>query len=196
MTSIKSLSTPLLVSAYANGLFPMPEPETGEILWYQPDPRAIIPLDKFHLSKSLQKTIRKHKWTYTVDQEFAAVMDGCADRDETWINQEMHQAYCQMHVDGFAMSIEVRENGELIGGTYGVLIQKAFFAESKFRRKNDASKAAIYFLVQELTKRKVELLEVQFITEHLRSLGAVEISLDQYMTTLESLIDLQQLQSS
>ena len=112
-------------------------------------------------------------------------MAGCSNREDTWINDEIKQAYEQLHSDDFAYSLEVIEDGEIIGGVYGVCIGKAFFAESKFKTKTDASKAAIYFLVEYLKERAFELLEVQFITTHLASLGAIEIPLDDYMQRLE-----------
>ncbi len=183
-----TLDTHLLISAYCQGLFPMPHHETDEIMWYQPDPRAIIPLNNFHASRSLLKKIRKFNWTYTINQSFETIIRGCGEREDTWINEEIKNAYYQLHKDGFAYSLEVREDEEIIGGVYGVSIGKAFFAESKFKTKTDASKAAIYFLVEFLNANHYELLEVQFLTNHLVTLGATEIPLSNYMEMLEKAV--------
>lgn len=151
----------------------MPEPQTQEVLWYKPNPRTIIPLDQFHISRSLRKSMRRYTWS--INQDFAGVMRGCADRPETWINDEFLSAYQQLHREGDAHSIEVWKDGVLVGGVYGVSFAGAFFAESKFHKMRDASKVALAVLVEQMTAQRMILLEVQFMTEHLKSLGAIEI---------------------
>jgi leucyl/phenylalanyl-tRNA--protein transferase len=158
----------------------MPHPETGEILWFNPDPRAVIPLDGFHMSRSLRRSIAKRGYTVTSDRAFVDVMKGCADRKETWINDTFFRAYSELHRMGFAHSIEVWLGDELVGGCYGVHICGIFCAESMFSRKTDASKVALKYLVGHLKERGIDLLEVQFLTPHLASLGAIEISAGAY----------------
>ncbi len=185
----ESILTPdLLISAYANGYFPMPHPETEEICWFHPDPRAVIPLDGFALSHSLRKTMRKVPFVLTIDQDFEGVLEGCADREETWINAEMKAAYVNLHKLGHAHSIEIWLDGRLVGGTYGLAIRGAFFAESMFHRETDASKVALFCLVEHLKASGMKLLEVQFLTPHLKSLGALEISAEEYMAKLAEAI--------
>lgn len=174
----------LLRLAYAQGYFPMPHPDTGEILWFSPDPRAIIPLDEFHVSKSLAKTLRRGALKTTIDMDFMAVMNGCANREETWITDEFLNVYGMMHERGLAHSIEVWNGSVLVGGTYGVSLGGAFFAESMFHRENDASKVALFGLVEHMRQKGMTLLEVQFLTPHLQSLGAREISKKAYLKSL------------
>ena len=174
------LTSRLLLQAYANGYFPMPDPETGEPLWYKPDPRAILPLDGFHASKSLLRTIKQSSFEVTINVDFSSVMAGCAARPDTWINQEFIDAYTRLHRDGFAHSVEVWSGGELAGGLYGVCIGGAFFAESKFHNVSDASKIALYMLVKHMNSSGMSLLEVQFPTPHLESLGVKTIPGSEY----------------
>lgn len=180
----QALHPNVLRLAYAQGYFPMPEPKTGEILWFHPDPRAIIPLDKFHVSRSLARSLRRAQFKITFNQAFAEVMQGCADRAETWINADFLQAYQSLHLAGDAHSVEVWQDNRLVGGTYGVSLGGAFFAESMFHRRNDASKIALFHLIQRMRERSMSLLEVQFVTPHLASLGAVEISRQKYLELL------------
>ena len=184
------LTVEILCSAYAQGYFPMPNSETGEIEWYRPDPRAIFPLDGFHVSKSLRKTIRSNVYAVTYDRAFERVMRECAKRgpDETWITEEFVEAYTEMHRKGLAHSVEVWGGEELVGGTYGVALGGAFFAESKFHRKTDASKVALYSLVERLKATGYALLEVQFLTPHLESLGAIAIPDEEYVEKLTAAI--------
>ncbi len=168
----------------------MPDPDTGEILWLQPDPRAIIPLEGFHVSRRLARRMGKSGWQVRFDQDFGGVMAGCRDRPDTWITDEFVEAYTKLHRLGVAHSVEVLWNGELVGGTYGVALGGAFFAESKFHRATDASKIALYALVERMKEQGMLLLEVQFVTEHLRSLGAVTISRDEYATRLQEALSL------
>lgn len=177
------LTPPLLVRAYSVGCFPMPN-EWGVIEWYQPDPRAILPLDGFHTSRSLQKKLKKNVFEVTYDTDFLGVMKGCAGRKPTWINAEFLRAYGEMHRLGKAHSVEVRQNGKLVGGTYGVHLGGAFFAESKFHTVTDASKVALAKLVERLGARGFSLLEVQFLTPHLSQFGVIEIPHEDYMERL------------
>lgn len=185
---IKTLETVQLLNAYANGYFPMPEPKTEEIQWYFPEPRAIIPLEGFHCSKSLAKKIKQGTFSCTFDKDFGGVMNGCASRKETWINHEFIRAYSELHRLGFAHSVEVWRAKKLVGGVYGVSIGSAFFAESKFHLETDASKIALYYLVEELKRRKFSLLEVQFLTPHLSRLGAQEIPAKTYLGLLKKAV--------
>lgn len=180
-----TLSPQLLLTAYSQGYFPMPDPSTSEILWFRPNPRAIIPLNKFHVSRSLKKKIKKNFFTITFDNAFKEVMEGCAENRETWITQEFKDVYYQMHTFKMAHSVEVWFEDKLVGGTYGVCLGGAFFAESKFHRMTDASKIALYYLVERMKERGLKLLECQFLTPHLSSLGAEEVSDSDYIILLK-----------
>jgi leucyl/phenylalanyl-tRNA--protein transferase len=174
-----------IIFAYQNGYFPMPDPDSGEILWLQPDPRAIIPLGGFHVSRRLARRKSQTGWQVSFNQDFGGVMAGCRDRPDTWITDEFVEAYTQLHRLGVAHSVEVYWDGTLAGGTYGVSLGGAFFAESKFHRMTDASKIALWALVERMKEQEMLLLEVQFLTEHLRSLGAVTIPRDEYAARLK-----------
>ncbi len=177
--------------AYRHAIFPMYNHYTGEIDWYRPDPRAIVPLDGFHVSRSLAKTIRGGLFEVTFDTAFEAVMRGCADREEgTWINQEFIDVYGELHRRGTAHSVEVWSGGRLAGGTYGVALGAAFMAESMFHYETDASKVALAALVSRLRERGFELLDTQYLTPHLASLGAVEIPQKVYYERLRKALRL------
>ena len=182
------LSPELLIKAYSHGFFPMPE-SNGEIHWYRPDPRAILPLDAFHISRSLSRCIRKKVFTLSFDKNFRQVMEACANRPETWITSEFIELYTELFKRGFAHSVEVWQDGVLVGGVYGVCLGRAFFAESMFHLKTDASKFALHALVEKLREKEFSLLEVQFLTSHLSSLGAIEISHGEYMKMLEKALN-------
>jgi leucyl/phenylalanyl-tRNA--protein transferase len=179
------LTPELLLAAYRHGYFPMPHPETEEIIWFNPDPRAIIPLNGFHCSRSLRRSLRRSNFQVSLNKDFVGVMAGCADRPETWINAEITEAYERLHQRGDAHSLEIWQSGELVGGVYGVAIGGAFFAESKFHRVTDASKAALYYLVEHLRAKGFTLLEIQFLTPHLRTLGAIQIPARDYEQRLQ-----------
>ena len=186
-----TLTPEILVRAYANGIFPMPD-EDGVIQWYRPDPRAILPLNKFHASRSLQRKLRKNVFEITYDRDFLGVMKGCANREEgTWITDEFLRGYSQLHALGLAHSVEVWKDARLVGGTYGVHLGGAFFAESKFHTETDASKVALAKLVERLNERGFALLEVQFLTEHLAQFGVIEIRHREYMKRLEAALALE-----
>lgn len=174
-----------LLTAYAQGYFPMPNFKTGEIEWFRPNPRAILPLNQFHCSHSLRKVLRKKLFTITFNKTFLQIISACGQRDETWINPEFQRAYTELHHLGYAHSVEVWEDCELIGGLYGVSLGGAFFAESMFSKKPNASKIALFELVKHLNHSGFLLLEIQFLTPHLQSLGATEITDEAYIQLLE-----------
>ena len=175
----------LLLQGYAAGIFPMADSrEASELFWVEPRSRAVIPLEKFHVSRSLRRTIRSGKFVVTMDRDFPAVIDGCADREETWINTEIERAMLALHASGHAHSVEVWSGGALVGGLYGVKLGRAFFGESMFSRTTDASKVALAWLVARLKVGGYTLLDCQFMTTHLASLGAVSISRKAYVSLL------------
>ncbi|MEK6606220.1 MAG: leucyl/phenylalanyl-tRNA--protein transferase [Myxococcota bacterium] len=185
-----ALSPELLRVAYARGLFPMPHPDTGVLMWFRPDPRAVFPLDGFHCSRSLARTLRGARFAVTFDSAFAEVMRRCGDRAEgTWITQSFHDAYGALHRQGDAHSVEVWRGEQLVGGVYGVALGGGFFAESMFHAERDASKVALFHLVERLRARGFVLLEAQFMTPHLASLGAIEISDRLYRTRLAAALE-------
>jgi leucyl/phenylalanyl-tRNA---protein transferase len=181
------LGPDLLLRAYSIGVFPMAESRTSpEVFWVEPKQRAIIPLHGFRLSHSLRKTVRSGRFTVTRDRAFAEVVRRCADRAETWINPEIEESYALLHRQGHAHSVECWLDGELAGGLYGVNLGAAFFGESMFSAEKDASKVALAWLVARLIVGGYRLLDCQFMTDHLRSLGAVEIEQRDYMVLLAS----------
>jgi len=163
----------------------MADSEDGAIHWYSPDPRAILPLDSFNVSRSLRQVIKKQTFEIRIDTSFEEVMRSCAERDETWISESIIQSYVGLHTLGAAHSVETWSNGTLAGGLYGVALAGAFFGESMFSRKKDASKVALVYLVEHLLERGFELLDTQFITPHLSHFGAVEIPRSDYILLLE-----------
>ena len=181
------LDPDLLLRAYSIGMFPMSDSrEAADVYWVEPRRRAIIPLDRFHLSRSLRKTVRSEFFTVTADRAFAEVVRRCADRADTWINSEIERAYNLLHGAGRAHSVEAWLDGELVGGLYGVSLGAAFFGESMFSSAADASKVALAWLVARLKAGGFTLLDCQFMTDHLRRLGAVEIDQKAYLALLAS----------
>ena len=175
----------LLLQGYAAGIFPMADSrQASELFWVEPRSRAVIPLEKFHLSRSLRRTIRSGKFAVTIDRDFPAVITACADREETWINGDIERAMLALHGTGHAHSVEVWHEGELVGGLYGVKLGRAFFGESMFSRMTDASKVALAWLVARMKVGGFTLLDCQFMTSHLASLGAVSISRKAYVALL------------
>ena len=166
--------------------------ETGKVFWLAPDLRAIIELDQLKVSRSLRTILRREKFEFKVDVAFEEVLAACADRpDGTWISQEIGIAYCALRDLGYAHSVEAWHEGRLAGGLYGVAIGGAFFGESMFHRETDASKAALVYLVERMLERGMVLLDVQFMTPHLRSMGAVEIPRREYERHLKKAVRLQ-----
>ena len=171
--------------AYRRGVFPMYNHWTDEIEWYRPDPRTIIPVGAFHISRSLQKTLRQGIFEVRFNTDFEGVMRGCADREEgTWITEEFIQVYGELHRQGKAHSVEVMLNERLVGGTYGLALGSAFMAESMFHYETDASKVALASLVARLQARDFLLLDVQYLTPHLARFGATEIPFRDYYDRL------------
>jgi len=183
------LSPQILLRAYASGIFPMADSaDADEVYWVEPKKRGILPLDKFHLSHSLAKTLKSGRFSTSVNRAFDDVLDGCADREETWINSIIRDAVIALHRVGHAHSIEVWADEALVGGLYGITLGRAFFGESMFSRATDASKVALAHLVARLRCGGYTLLDCQFITPHLASLGAVEISRSAYRALLASAV--------
>jgi leucyl/phenylalanyl-tRNA---protein transferase len=181
------LSPDLLLNAYCQGVFPMAHAD-GRIYWHDPDPRAILPLDGFHVPRSLAKVVQKEVFEVRVNSDFAAVIRACAEpgegREETWISPEIIAAYTTLHRLGFAHSVECWRDGRLAGGLYGVTVRGLYAGESMFSRERDASKVALVHLVERLRRGGFQLLDVQFMTDHLRRFGAVEISRRAYKERL------------
>lgn len=173
----------LLIRAYKMGYFPMADPN-GQIRWFSPDPRGILPLNQFHVPHGLARVLKKKKFEITINQNFREVMVACGNREETWISDEILDTYCAMHRHGYAHSVEARINGELAGGLYGVSLGGAFFGESMFHWKTDASKVALHALIQRLRERNYVLLDIQWTTPHLETFGAIEIPQNQYLRLL------------
>ena len=177
----------LLLQGYATGIFPMADSrEADELFWVEPRNRAIIPIERFHLSRTLRRTLRSGRFTVTHDRDFAGVIAACADREETWINAELEQAMRVLHASGHAHSVEVWHADELVGGLYGVTLGRAFFGESMFSRRTDASKVALAWLVARLKVGNFTLLDCQFMTEHLASFGAISIPRETYVALLSA----------
>lgn len=174
-----TLDPQTLLRAYAQGIFPMAH-EDGQIFWYDPDPRAIIPLDRFYVPSRLARTVRQAPYEIRVDSAFREVMEACAapapGREQTWISEAMIDAYCRLHRLGYAHSVEAWRGEELVGGLYGVTLNGLFAGESMFSRERDASKVALVYLVRRLQRRRFLLLDIQFLTDHLAQFGAVQIS--------------------
>ena len=187
MTDTPQITPLFLEAAYCQGIFPMGEPETGELLWYQPDPRTLIDLEHFHVSRRLAKTVRSGKFRFTVNQAFDRVIRACARTrrpDEMWITPEIVDLYSQMHTLGKAHSVEAWIGEELAGGLYGVALGGAFMGESMFHEARDASKACLVHLVRRLRERGYVLLDTQFPTPHLAQFGLISIPHAEYMDRL------------
>ena len=182
------LTPHLLINAYAQGIFPMAH-EDGEIYWYDPDPRAILPLETFHIPRSLARTLRQGGFQVRFDTAFREVITACAEpapgRELTWINDAIIESYCELHALGFAHSVETWIEGKLAGGLYGVSLTGLFAGESMFSRATDSSKIALVYLVEHLRRQGFVLLDVQFMTPHLRRFGVIEVSRRQYQKRLE-----------
>jgi len=179
----------ILLAAYASGYFPMAV-ETGEIGWFSPDPRGVLPLDGFHAPRRLQRLVRQERFEIRIDTAFAEVVQACADRgDGSWINDEIVESYTELNRLGAAHSVETWRDGRLAGGLYGVALGGAFFGESMFHRETDASKVALVALADRLVARGYRLLDVQWVTPHLASFGAIEISRRTYLRRLRAAVE-------
>ncbi len=185
-----SLSPELLLHGYSIGIFPMAESrDDPELFWVDPKFRGVFPLDGFHVSRSLNRRIRNCGYTVTIDENFDGVVDGCADRADTWINAELRDLYGSLHQKGYAHSVEIWDGKVLVGGVYGVVLGAAFFGESMFSRRKDASKIALAYLVDRLRQAGFLLFDTQFLTAHLASLGAVEIPRSAYRKRLSEALE-------
>ncbi|MGB3500155.1 MAG: leucyl/phenylalanyl-tRNA--protein transferase [Mesorhizobium sp.] len=179
------IPTDLLLKAYSTGVFPMAEDaEDPEVFWVHPEQRGIIPLDAFHVPRSLAKVVRQDRFAISFDTDFDAVISGCAesseDRRSTWINQPIRDAYRALFEIGHCHTVEARREGRLVGGLYGVSLGRAFFGESMFSRETDASKTCLVHLVERLKSRNFVLLDTQFTTEHLKRFGAIDVPRRRY----------------
>lgn len=189
MSNFTELTPELLISAYAQGVFPMGI--HGRIGWFSPDPRGILPLDSVHISKTLAQTCRSGRFEIRVDSAFRNVMEACAARpDGTWISTPIIDAYVRLHQVGLAHSVEAWRNNQLAGGLYGVALGGAFFGESMFHHQRDASKVALVALVNRMKERRFTLLDIQYVTPHLERFGATEISREDYLAQLAAAIEL------
>lgn len=187
----ESLNLDLMLKAYAIGVFPMADDRLAtDVYWVEPKKRGILPLDQFHLSRSLRKVLRSDIYETTFNRAFAEVVQGCAeataDRPGTWINNQIEEAVLRLHAIGHAHSIETWQNGHLVGGLYGISLGRAFFGESMFSRAPNASKIALAHLVARLKLGGFTLLDCQFQTPHLQSLGAIEIDREAYSALLSA----------
>lgn len=190
----RDITVDMLLRAYSIGLFPMAEAaDDPELFWVEPDLRGIIPLDNFHVSKSLAKAIRKRPFDIRFDTAFGAVMAGCAeeapDRPNTWINATIRKLYIELHEIGHAHSVEAWDGDTLVGGLYGVSLGAAFFGESMFSRRTNASKICLVHLVERLRNSGFILLDTQFTTDHLKTFGAIDVPKDEYSKMLDRAVN-------
>ena len=184
------LAPETLIRAYCNGIFPMAEgKDTNKIFWISPEVRGVIPLNKFHISKSLRRSIVKRDYNIKINTDFLGVIKNCADRPESWINSDILKAYSDLFNLGFCHSIEVWDNDDLIGGVYGLAIKRAFFGESMFSKRSNASKIALAYLVSRLKYGGFLLFDVQFQSEHLKTLGAIEVLKANYQDLLKNALE-------
>jgi leucyl/phenylalanyl-tRNA--protein transferase len=184
----RNITVEMAERAYRQGIFPMGYPGRRMVTWHKPDPRAVLPLDRFHVSRSLARRLKKPAFTVTYDRDFIGVMRACATRgseNSTWITPDFFKVYGELHAAGKAHSVEVWRGEDLVGGVYGVHLGAAFFAESKFHRETDMSKVALAKLVERLRERGFLLLEVQYWTEHLAQFGVIEVPFARYAALLE-----------
>jgi leucyl/phenylalanyl-tRNA--protein transferase len=182
---LKSMLQPdNMIRLYASGAFPMAD-DSGQINWYMPEVRTIIPLDNFNIPRSARKAIEKQNFEIKFDNDYLSVIKGCADRPSTWISDELIVAYRRLHKRGYLHTVETYQNGKLVGGLYGITFRGAFFGESMFSKVSQASKAALIALLHHLKEKDFVLLDVQYMTEHLKMFGAIEISWEEYSSLLQ-----------
>jgi len=185
------LSLETMLDAYSHGIFPWPIQETGPMLWWSPDPRGILKLNQVHFSRRLLRTCRNNKFTVTFDADFTQVIRQCAtNHGSTWITRTMIDGYIRLHQAGFAHSVEIWNEDKLVGGVYGVAIRGLFAAESMFHTVTDASKVALFFLVNRLREQDFRLLDIQMVTPHTKQFGAIEISQNEYLHRLDKALAL------
>jgi len=173
-----------MLRLYASGAFPMADAETGSINWYLPEVRTIIPLNNYNIPRTAKKAIEDKNFEIRFDSDFDGVLEGCADRESTWISDELKAAYRRLKKRGHIHTVETWKDGMLVGGLYGVTFRGAFFGESMFSQVSQASKAALAALLKHLNEKNFVLLDVQYMTEHLKMFGAVEISFEEYTKLL------------
>jgi leucyl/phenylalanyl-tRNA--protein transferase len=193
-TGLVEITPEVLLKAYACGIFPMAEnADDPSLHWIEPEQRGVIPLDGFHISRRLARTVRSDHFEVFVDRDFEATIDGCAEpqagRARTWINDRIRSLYCKLHEIGHCHSVETWRDGKLVGGLYGVRLGRVFFGESMFHRERDASKVALVHLVARLRAGGFTLLDTQFVTSHLSGFGAIEISKRLYNRMLERALE-------
>ncbi|MFG1183513.1 MULTISPECIES: leucyl/phenylalanyl-tRNA--protein transferase [Xanthobacter] len=193
---IVEITPDVLLKAYACGIFPMAESaDDPGLYWIEPERRGIIPLDAFHVSSRLARTVRTDRFEVRVDSDFEAVIDGCAEpqegRDKTWINDPIRRLYGELFARGRCHTVEAWHDGKLVGGLYGVRLGGAFFGESMFHRERDASKVALVHLVGRLIAGGFRLLDTQFVTSHLKTFGALEVSRRHYHKLLENALEVE-----
>ncbi|MGQ9643440.1 MAG: leucyl/phenylalanyl-tRNA--protein transferase [Ignavibacterium sp.] len=182
---LKSMLQPdNMIRLYASGAFPMAD-ESGQINWYLPEVRTIIPLDNFNIPRSARKAVEKQNFEIKFDTDYLSVIKGCADRPSTWISEELIVAYRRLHKRGYLHTVETYQNGKLVGGLYGITFRGAFFGESMFSKVSQASKAALIALLNHLKEKDFVLLDVQYMTNHLKMFGAIEISWEEYSALLQ-----------
>jgi leucyl/phenylalanyl-tRNA---protein transferase len=182
------VDTDILRQAIKLGLFPMGEENSDEIGWYRPDLRCLIPIDGIHVSRSLARTLRRHSWRISIDEAFESVMRHCRRPRDNWITPPIIDLYLEAHAEGWAHSLEIWEDQELVGGVYGLHWGGLFAAESKFHLRTDASKVALYHLVHHVRALGCEVFDAQFINDHTASLGAYEIPQSKYLQKLPKLL--------
>ena len=184
--SFPHLDLDVLLNSYMNGIFPMAESKIDEsIFWVKPKLRGILPLDSFHTSKSLKRHIQKNRSIIKFNENFDLILNGCSNRKDTWINSTLSNTYKLLFKAGHAQSIEVFESNKLVGGLFGININGAFFGESMYSNSPNASKVALKFLIERLNKCGYSLFDTQFISDHLKTLGAIEITHNSYLTRLD-----------
>jgi leucyl/phenylalanyl-tRNA--protein transferase len=174
-----------MIRLYSRGAFPMADEITGEINWYLPEVRTIIPLDSYNIPRSLNKILKENIFELKYDHNFNAVVKGCADRNETWISDRLIQAYLKLNKLGHVHTVETWQKGKLVGGLYGISFRGAFFGESMFSKVSQASKAALVKLLERLNEKKFVMLDVQYMTPHLKMFGAKEISFEEFNNLLQ-----------